>query len=180
MKIVDNIREKVRGGLASFSFLCGLIGGLLASVSAMGHPIMALSRFGPWWEMPIGWWVVTLAICLGDWASKENPEPNRPAVFTALISPSCFVAMVTGTCGKNLFAALNHLTWLGAHLGTTCATWVDQHLTISGDTRNAFTALSVAFWAVAILYAQRYAKAKKTAAVGGLADVVARAKANAK
>jgi hypothetical protein len=152
MPSLAKARNAIRSGHATFSFLCALAGGVLAAYSSIGAVIGALARIGPWW-MPELWFTVFVVICVGDWA--RDAIPNRPAVYTALLWPSCLVAALTGTSGAKFFAAVKAVN---ASWGASWQKTVTEFLTVSSDVRYAFTAFSVVLIGSAIVYAHRYAK----------------------
>jgi hypothetical protein len=160
-QLLDNVRAKVRTGHSHLSFFLALAGGLTASVSSIGGPIKAVTRFGPWW-MPLLWFVALLVVCIGDWA--RDAIPNRPAVYTALLWPSAAVAGLSGTSGKQIFDAVRTVD---KSTGDAWANWLHDVINVQAATQTAFTAFSVVFFTAAIVYARRYAKDAKGGGMAG-------------
>lgn len=157
-QMLEGVRAKVRTGHAHLSFLFALAGGFTASVSSIGGPIKALARIG-WWWMPLLWFVALLVVCIGDWAG--DAIPNRPAVYTALLWPSCAVAGLSGTSGQRIFDAIKTVD---KSTGTSWAQKMHDLIAVEAPTQTACTAFSVVLFTAAIVYARRYAKAAKGSA----------------
>jgi hypothetical protein len=159
---LNNVRTKVKSGLANVSFFLGLVGGILASLSMIGGWIQSAVGILPWWG-PIALFTIFFLVCLGDWA--EDAIPNRPAVYTAMIWPSLFIASLTGKPGAKLLGAIGAID---EKYETDLAAGVKDWTDLTGDLENAFTVFSLIGIVAAITYAQRYAKKSKG---GGAATI---------
>lgn len=152
---LDNVRNKVKSGMADTSFFLGLGGGILASLSVIGGWIQGAVSWMPWWG-PIALWTIAVLVCLGDWS--WDSIPNRPAVYTAIIWPSLLIASLTGKAGAKLLGAIGVIDEkYEKDLAARVKDWTD----LPNDVENAFTAFSLIGIAAAITYAQRYAKKSK-------------------
>lgn len=165
--IIASAREKVRSGLATWSFIFAQIGGLMAAFSPLGSPVRALAGIITPYLAP-ALTIVLLIICLGDWAS--DAVPNRKAVYTAMTWPSALYATFDGKFGDKIFGAIR---WASHKTGDWGQNWqakADGFFHVSAEAKTAFTVFGFIFLAAGVVYAQRYAKtSKKTSAMGGRA-----------
>lgn len=103
---IQKIRAKSVKVLAWVSLAFALIGGTFAAGTPVGDFVRTILGWIPWWWVP-----AVILLGLAAWTLVDlllDGEPNHPAVWTAIISPSVATA-AAGRLGSSITGALREL-----------------------------------------------------------------------